>query len=454
MNPFEEEMKEKIRTETLAPKELVDVEERAMRRYRGHRRRKSAKGLLLVVFMLASFLLYTANTESVFAKRLQSVPVLKDLLVVMSFSAQDEEKLEELGLVSDSGTHEVMLQYALSEDKRMYLYFQFPEDLLPEEEDRLYVKMLEVSDQKTGEDFSMTFQEERFIYPPLEKGYVSIMGFIPAGFDLKFPEKLHMSFEAKVLKNTTLGKDGFVAEEEVDLGTFAFDMDLQKMEKRIIENIQGHMDIQGNTFTLEAVERGLRTVDITVSQDEENEEIISHVKGHVRDALTKEILVEDFTTSYLMTTGEINSFYLSGEKLPSEGEVELVVEEAILIPKNQRFVEVDTQKKQLVQEIPSLTLDMVSIGKMSALSFIVEENGTNPFGFFYYTEEGEEKKMPGPSIQSVGEGATKWSYVFEEPLHGIIKISRSTYFGETVQLEEKAVVRFSLPKAHSIAPLP
>ena len=454
MNPFDEKVRRSLGDEIMEPDTLHTLEERVLARYRGTRRKKAAQLFLMMSLLFSGLLFYTANTESVFADKLRSVPILKEFLSAMDISPAEEKSIEELGIFSESGKYDVRLQYALSEDKRVFLYFQFPEEVVLRENDHLEIELLDVYDQVTKKDYSMTFMKNLNPgMPPSNNGYIVIQGFIPAGMDLSFPEKLHIAFRANVARNVSYDHWGTRSAEDEPLGEYRFDVELQKMEKRILERVGKKVLIDGNTLVIDQLERGLKTLDIVVSQPKNNKDIITEISGYMRDGKTKKIIDEDITVSYSTKTGEIHALYLNGEEIPEEGEVEIVLEEAILLPKDQQYITIDMQKKEMIHPIPGVSLEMASAGKRSALTFITESN-IHPFDTYKTSASAEEKRLPHPGVQTIGENRTKWSYVIDEDLSDEVVLRRARESGRKAVFETPIVIELKVPSAHSFTPIP
>ncbi|SDI04599.1 hypothetical protein [Proteiniclasticum ruminis] len=454
MNPFDEKVRSCLEDEIMEPDTLHTLEERVLARYRGTRRKKAAQLFLMMSLLFSGLLFYTANTESVFADKLRSVPILKEFLTAMDISPAEEKSVEELGILSESGKYDVRLQYALSEDKRVFLYFQFPEEVVLRENDHLEIELLDVYDQVTKKDYSMTFMKNLNPgMPPSNNGYVVIQGFIPAGMDLSFPEKLHIAFRANVARNVSYDHWGKRSAEDEPLGEYRFDVELQKMEKRILERVGKKVLIDGNTLVIDQLERGLKTLDIVVSQPKNNNDIITEISGYMRDGKTKKIIDEDITVSYSTETGEIHALYLNGEEIPEGGEVEIVLEEAILLPKDQQYITIDMQKKEMIHPIPGISLEMASAGKRSALTFITESN-LHPFDTYKTSASAEEKRLPHPSVQTIGENRTKWSYVIDENLSDEVVLRRARESGRKAVFETPIVIELKVPSANSFTPIP
>lgn len=454
MNLFDEKLRNCLDDEIIEPETLQTVEERAMVRYRGEKRKKAAQLLLMLTLIFSSFLFYTANTEAAFAGKLRGVPVLKDFLYAMDMSPKEKERLEELGILSESGLYDVQLQYALSEDKRLFLYFQFPEELLLEENERLAIELVEVYDLETEKDYLMTFQKHFETDLHLEHGYVMIQGFIPPGMDLAFPDKLHFAFKATVATNVWYeGGWKRTVEKEKPIGEYRFNVELQKMEKRIIRQLGKKVKIEGNSLNIDQLERGLRTLDIAVSESKHNPDIITEVSGYMRDRKTKEIIEESIIVSYSTKTKDISAIYVAEENIPDHGEVELVITEAMLLPKDQEYVTINMEEKKMTPEIPGISLTMVSSGKLTAVVFITEES-IYPFDAYVSPESKEETRTPSPGIQNLGQNQSKFSYVFDEPLTGEIVFRRTRYSARKVVFETPIVIPLNVPDAQVITPVP
>ena len=453
MNPFDEKVRRSLDDEIMEPDTLHTLEERVLARYRGTRRKKAAQLFLMMSLLFSGLLFYTANTESVFADKLRSVPILKEFLTAMDISPAEEKSVEELGILSESGKYDVRLQYALSEDKRVFLYFQFPEEVVLRENDHLEIELLDVYDQVTKKDYSMTFMKNLNPgMPPSNNGYIVIQGFIPAGMDLSFPEKLHIAFRANVARNVSYDHWGTRSAEDEPLGEYRYDVELLKMEKRILERVGKKVLIDGNTLVIDQLERGLKTLDIVVSQPKNNKDIITEISGYMRDGKTKKIIDEDITVSYSTETGEIHALYLNGEEIPEEGEVEIVLEEAILLPKDQQYITIDMQKKEMIHPISGISLEMASAGKRSALTFITDRN-IHPFDTYKTSASAEERRLPHPGVQTIGENRTKWSYVIDENLSDEVVLRRARESGRKVVFDKPIVIELKVPSAHSFTPI-
>jgi hypothetical protein len=211
--------------------------------------------------------------------------------------------------------------------------------------------------------------------------------------------------------------------------------------------------IDGNTLVIEQLERGLKTLDIVVSQPKNNNDIITEISGYMRDGKTKKIIDEDITVSYSTDTGEIHALYLNGEEIPEGGEVEIVLEEAILLPKDQQYITIDMQKKEMIHPISGISLEMASAGKRSALTFITDSN-IHPFDTYKTSASAEEKRLPHPSVQTIGENRTKWSYVIDEDLSDEVVLRRARESGRKAVFETPIVIELKVPSAHSFTPIP
>ena len=322
------------------------------------------------------------------------------------------------------------------------------------ENDHLEIELLDVYDQVTKKDYSMTFMKNLNPgMPPSNNGYIVIQGFIPAGMDLSFPEKLHIAFRANVARNVSYDHWGTRSAEDEPLGEYRFDVELQKMEKRILERVGKKVLIDGNTLLIDQLERGLKTLDIVVSQPKNNNDIITEISGYMRDGKTKKIIDEDITVSYSTKTGEIHALYLNGEEIPEGGEVEIVLEDAILLPKDQQYITIDMQKKEMIHPISGISLEMASAGKRSALTFITESN-LHPFDTYKTSASAEEKRLPHPSVQTIGENRTKWSYVIDENLSDEVVLRRARDSGRKVVFDKPIVIELKVPSAHSFTPIP
>ena len=62
--------------------------------------------------------------------------------------------------------------------------------------------------------------------------------------------------------------------------------------------------------------------------------------------------------------------------------------------------------------------------------------------------------MPHPSVQTIGENRTKWSYVIDEDLSDEVVLRRARESGRKAVFETPIVIELKVPSANSFTPIP
>ncbi len=256
MNPLDENMRHLIDKTIQEPEALSSVEERFEKRFTKEKRKKRIKASSFAASLLVISMLVTANTNTAWAESIRKIPVLKELFSYMHFGQDYEEQIEELGLISDNGEHQLYLQYALSDDKQIILYLQFPEYITLEEHDRLKVEVIKVYDLKTGDDYTSSFIPENSAYAGyFEHNYLNLIGMLPHGMEMYFPDEMGFTFFASIERRDFTSNHGMELKSTENLGEFSFETSLQKMSKTKNNEINTTVNLSGNNLQIKSIER-------------------------------------------------------------------------------------------------------------------------------------------------------------------------------------------------------
>lgn len=426
MNPYEENLKNLIEDHITEPTGLSGVEDRFDKRFRKERRNSRIKISSAVTSLLVLFMFITANTDMAWAESLRKIPVLKELFTSMMFSSNYEDQIEELGLVSDNGEHQLSLQYALSDDKKISLYLQFPEYIKLEGYDRLVVTVLNVYDINTNEDYTSAFLPENSAYPDyFEHNYLSLFGLLPPGPEMHFPDEMGFILSASIEHREFSSTHGMKLISTEDLGEFSFETSLQKMSRTKNNEINKTLRLSGNRLHLNSIERSPLSTNLIITEDPDNTHRITGFEGKFVDAETGAVITDDLSSIMYDKDFRIHSIALGSQSMRSGAyAADLIITGVYLLDKQAEYITVDFEQKTMSPSIEGIKLSMVSSRKKSLLTFLIEKNDpySSPFHFKYKTQEGEYKYLPHGSYSGGGSENTTVSYVFEEEIHGTITL--------------------------------
>lgn len=453
MNPSEDNLKNLIEENLTEPSTLSGVEERFEKRFVKERRKKRIKISSAVTSILVVFMFITANTNTAWAESIRKIPVLKELLTYMEFGSNYEDQIEELGLVSDNGEHELYLQYALSDEKQILLYLQFPQYITLEGHDRLIVEIIKVYDLKTGDDYTSSFIPESNAYAGyFEHNYLTIIGMLPHGMEMNYPDEMGFILSSSIERRDFTSTNGMELKSTEDLGQFSFETALQKMSKTKNNEIDKTVTLSGNKLRIESIERSPLSTDLVISEDPENKYWITALEGMLKDTVTGAVITDDL--SYLSYNKDfyIHSIALGSREMRSDAHTaELIITGVNLLDKEKEYLTIDFDKKTMSPEIKGIEPSLVRSGRKSVLTFLIENKDPSglmntPFHHEYETEEGETKLLPNGSYSGEG-GSYTISYVFDEEIHGtiIIRINGRDY-NHYVPLNEPARVIIDVPE--------
>lgn len=458
MNPYEDNLKNLIEENLTEPSALSGVEERFEKRFGKERRKKRIKISSAVTTLLVLFMFITANTNTAWAETLKRIPVLKELFSYMEFSSNYEDHIEELGLISDNGEHELYLQYALSDDKQIILYLQFPEYITLEEYDRLKVEVIKAYDLKTGEDYTSSFMPESFAFAGFsEHNYLTLIGMLPHGMEMHFPAEMGFDLFASIERRDFTSTQGMELKSTENLGEFFFETSLQKMSTTKNSEINKTLTLSGNNLHIKSIERSPLSADLIIAEDPANSHRITVLEGMLKDAETGAVITDDLSFVSYDTDFHIRSIALGSPSMRKEAHTaELIITGVHLLDKTEEYITIDFDKKTMSPEIEGIELIMGSIGGKYVLAFHIENEGskgfTNPFYFNYETVYGEFKPLPNASYSSAGERSTI-SFEFEVKPHGaIILQSNGWNYNHYVPLKEPSRVLIDVPESFEPAP--
>ena len=458
MNLYEDNLKNLIEENYTEPSALSGVEERFEKRFGKERRKKRIKISSAVTSLLLVFMFITANTDTAWAESLRKIPVLKELFSFMTFSSNYEDQIEELGLVSDNGEHELYLQYALSDEKEIILYLQFPEYITLEGYDRLKVEVKKVYDLKTGDDYTSSFMPENSAFAEsFEHNYLNIIGMLPHGLDMHFPTEMGFVLSASIERRDFTSSQGMEVKSTEDLGEFSFETSLQKMSKTKKSEINETLILAGNNLNIKSLERSPLTADLIVSEDPENAHRITVFEGLLKDTETGAVITNDLSFVSYDTDFHIRSIALGSRSMRNEAHTaELIITGVHLLDKSEEYITIDFDKKTMSPEMEGMESIIGSVGGKSVLTFQIDNVGSNgfttPFYFNYETEDGEVKPLPYASYSTVGDRSTI-SYEFEEEIQGTITLQQNGWNdNHYLPLKEPARVLIDIPEAFEPAP--
>jgi|LSQX01.3.fsa_nt_gb hypothetical protein len=255
MNPSDKNLKHLIEQNIQEPEALADVEERFEKRFSREKRIKRFKGSSILTSLLLVFMIIAANTNMAWAENIRRIPVLKEFLTVMEFSKDYEDNLEELGIVSDNGEYQISLQYGISDEKKISLYFQASENITLDNYDRMKLENLKIFDLKTKEDYSAYFDNHSFKLA--ENSYFSLSGWLAPGNNERFPDRLGIEFTAVInrgVEGMGSGEDFYKIISTESLGEFSFVTKLEKMMPRPKNDINKNINLLGNNMILRSLE--------------------------------------------------------------------------------------------------------------------------------------------------------------------------------------------------------
>jgi len=453
MNPSEDKLRHFIDHTLQESDTLSGVEERFEKRFTKERRKKRIKISSAVTSILVVFMFITANTNTAWAETLKKIPVLKELLSYMEFGSDYEDQIEELGLVSDNGEHELYLQYALSDDKQIILYLQFPEYITLEEYDRLKVEVIKAYDLKTGEDYTSSFIPESSAFADFfEHNYLNLIGMLPHGMEMHFPAEMGFILSSSIERRDFTSTQGMEVKSTEELGSFSFETSLQKMSKTKNSEINKTLTLSGNNLHIKSFERSPLSTDLVVSEDPENKYWITALEGMLKDAETGAVITDDLSYLSYNKDFHIHSISLGSRNLKSDAHTaELIITGVNLLDKEKEYFTIDFDKKTMSPEIKGIEPSLISSGRKSILTFLIENKDPSglmntPFHHEYETEEGETKLLPNGSYSGEG-GSYTISYVFDEEIHGtiILRINGRDY-NHYVPLNEPATVIIDVPE--------
>ncbi len=453
MNPFKDKLRHLIDHALQESETLSGVEERFEKRFTKERRKKRIQISSAVTTLLVLFMFITANTNTAWAETLKKIPVLKELFSYMNFSEDYEDQIEELGLVSDNGEHQLYLQYALSDDKQIRLYLQFPEYITLKEHEHLTINIHKVYDLKTGEDFTSSFINPDHAYPErFDHNYVSLFGTLPPGTELSYPDEIGISLSASIgyYPSSLYGKTEYVINE--DLGQFSFETKLQKMMHTETKKIGKSISISGNSLLIKSIERSPLRASILLDTDSLNLDRVTSLKGTLIDPVSGEILDDDLDSLMYDMDGNIRAIFLDSDALPNNAfKCELVITGASLMAKDEEFVTIDFERKTIEPEVEGMELIGVSVGKKTAMWMNVryKEPGVmfNPFHYLYETNDGKTEFLPHGSYGGVNDEFYNISLIFDHEINDTIRLrKRSDQYSKHVTFEEPIRITIDIPE--------
>jgi len=451
MNPYEENLKNLIEDHITEPSELSGVEDRFDKRFRKERRNSRIKISSAVTSLLVLFMFITANTDTAWAESLKKIPVLKELLSSMAFLDDHKDQIEELGLVSDNGEHQLYLQYALSDDKQISLYVQFPDYIKLDQYDQVMVEVIRAYDLKTDTEFTDSFIPTSDIGEHFQNNYLNLFGMLSPGQEQRYPEELGIVVSATIYRRTFSPDSGMSIDGVEDLGHFAFETHLQKMSSRNNMDINQGVVIEGNELIIKSVESSSLVTSVLFQKNDANTHRFADLKGKIENPETGEILSDGLGMTLYDFDSNIYAVILNRNSLAEDAHtVNFVITEVSLVDKTKEKIFIDFDQKTMSTKMDGAELSMISSGSKSTftLKLPYEEPGVmySPFQFMYETDDGDKKPLPYPNLSGHEEFYTV-SYVFDEEINGTITLTQSGQTpGHYIKLDEPIEISIDIPE--------
>lgn len=127
---------------------------------------------------------------------------------------------------------EIHLQYVLSDEKRVVLYFQFPEELTLNEHDRIELIVVEAFDAASGKDIKEMFYPVTYQFGDTferDHRFIWLNGRLPPNSDETVPKTLSMTIHIEVQRRTF--DQEMKIHDTIDLGEFQFKLALEKTKE-------------------------------------------------------------------------------------------------------------------------------------------------------------------------------------------------------------------------------
>ena len=457
MNLYEDNLKNLIEENITEPSALSGVEERFEKRFGKERRKKRIKISSAVTSLLLIFMFITANTNTAWAESLRKIPVLKDFLSAMSFLTPYENDLDELGLLSESGDYQMYLQYALSDDKNIRFYFETSENIHLDDYDRLKIEHFKVYDLKTKEDYGPYFYlGEAVTSGNFNDHYFSLMGMLPPGSDVSFPEELGIEFSAVILRGEAGTKEYYKVIGTEALGEFSFELKLENMIERPRNDINVSLDLLGNNLIVKSLETSSLSTILLFEEEPDNKDRIVSIRGKVLDAETGKVIRDNLDYQVFSKAHPQYGIFLDLSRLSSQpGRLELVIDGVKLLDKEEEYITFTPAEKTVDKSMTNIELTTYSTGYKTLLGFKVNIEDPEGFeGIFHYeyeTGSGEKKRMPMGSFQNLGE-YRNISYIFEEDINDTIILRRSGSEMPIHKLEQPIRIPIDVPEEFEPVP--
>lgn len=435
---------------------MADVEERFEKRFSREKRIKRFKGSSILTSLLLVFMIIAANTNMAWAENIRRIPVLKEFLTVMEFSKDYEDNLEELGIVSDNGEYQISLQYGISDEKKISLYFQASENITLDNYDRMKLENLKIFDLKTKEDYSAYFDNHSFKLA--ENSYFSLSGWLAPGNNERFPDRLGIEFTAVInrgVEGMGSGEDFYKIISTESLGEFSFVTKLEKMMPRPKNDINKNINLLGNNMILRSLETSDLSSVLSYEEDLNNPDRIIKISGKILDAETGKVVKNNLDYSIFNRQRTEYGITIDLSTIDSHTEdIELVIEGVQLLSKEKEYITLDPANKTIDPEVESIELTKFLTGYKTMMIFKVktlDSSAFSPFDIKYETGSGEIGNTPFPSLQNQGEYFNV-SYVFEEDIQDTIIFRRNGMEMPIRKLKEPIRIRIEIPKTYNPIP--
>ncbi|HSL87327.1 MAG TPA: hypothetical protein VK861_10370 [Bacteroidales bacterium] len=461
MNPFEDNLRNLVDQTLSEPESLISVEERFEKRLDKERRNNRIKISSAVTGLLVLFMFITANTDTAWAESIRKIPVLKEFLSAMQLGDDYREALEELGIASDNGEYQMYLQYALSDDKTIHLYFEASENIQLDDYDQLKIEDLKIYDLKTGKDYAPHFHNRDPITARnLEDHYFSLMGMLSPGSDENFPDTLGIEFSAVIYRGTAgSGDEYYKVLSSESLGQFSFEIKLEHMIRRPKNDINEPLNLLENTLILRSLETSTLSSVLLFEEDKDNQHRIVSIRGRILDAKTGKVIRDNLTYQIFSTVRPEYGISLDLSDMDQKsGKLELIIDGVQLLDQEKEYITLDPSTKTIDKEMENIELTSFSTGYKTLVIFKIREG--NPehrsgslFHYRYETDKGDIKVTPRGNHQNYGEYSAI-SYIFDDDIDDKIILRRNGNEMPVLDLEEPIHILIDVPEEFEPMPSP
>lgn len=461
MKSIDSVLKDSLTKEISIPASLHGIEERSLVRYQTYKRVKRAKNFSFSFIAVLLFLFYSANSSLSFAQNLKSLPIFSELLEVFRFEDEIEGAVQEIGMVLSNEKSEVYLQYVMSDEKRILLYFQFPEEMDLTEYDLIELNVLEAYDVLGKENYAPFFFSPTHAFGShyeKENRYLSLFGVIPLTIEAMMPEELGMKFQLSLHRRTY--DTTLETQEIIDLGEFSFEIPLTRTMKTLQKPIKKSFHLFDIPMELESIENSPLGRSILFKQKDLSTYRVKQLLGRIEDADTGLLLSDELLTGFFSEkTGHFSIGY-GDVDLEETKRLKITLTGANLMPIASEYAVIDLEGKKLAHDVEGLELLRVVRGKnVTQLAFkFTPKQGTDQEAFSVFSSEYLDESGAAHRIDSKGLSVINENYFIETVtidsyVQGTITLKQIGTNGYETYLEKPLVFYVDVPEKPALPEL-